>query len=147
MALDASQVLGSRQLAGVKVNPRGMAKRVAGGVAGRLPARIVYGQSDRATSATPSFGRLGYLAVTDDELALITLKSGLVTVKIDEVVVRIPRSDVASAELGSGVVTPITIGFADGGSWQLEVPPPNKKHAQAVVHALDADGLTESVDP
>jgi hypothetical protein len=136
MALDASQVMGSPQLAGVKVNPRGMAKRVAGGVAGRLPARIVYGSSDQTTSESPNFGRLAYLAVTDDELALIKLKSGLVTLKLDEVIMRIPRSDVASAELGSGIASPLTITFGNGDSWELEVPPPNQKHAQAVVHAL-----------
>jgi hypothetical protein len=137
MAFDASTVLGSPQLAGVKVNPRGMSKRVAGNVVGRLPARIVYGSSGQTTSEAPNFGRLAYLAVTDSELALIKLKSGLVTSKLDEVIVRIPRSDVVSAELGSGIVTPLAITFGNGDSWQLEVPPPNKKHAQAVVHALD----------
>jgi hypothetical protein len=136
MALDASQVLGSPQLAGVKVNPRGMSKRVAGGIAGQLPARIVYGASGQTTSEAPDFGRLAYLAVTDSELALIKLKSGLVTVKLDEVIVRIPRSEVVSAELGSGLVTPLTLMFGNGDSWRLEVPPPNKKHAEAVVHVL-----------
>jgi hypothetical protein len=136
MAFDASSVLGSPQLAGVKVNPRGMAKRVAGNVGGRLPARIVYGSSDQTTSQSPDFGRLAYLAVTASELALIKLKSGLMTSKLDEVIARVPRSDVASAELGSGMVTPLTIKFGDGDRWQLEVPPPNKKHAQDVVHAL-----------
>jgi len=113
-----------------------MAKRVGGAVAGELPARIVHGRSENTTSDAPKFGRLAYLAVTDSELALIKLKSGLVTVKLDEVIVRIPRTEVASAELGSGMVTPLTIKFGDGDTWQLEVPPPNKKHAQEVVHAL-----------
>ena len=137
MAFDASQVLGSPQLAGVKVNPRGMSKRVAGNVVGRLPARVVYGSAGPTTSEAPNFGRLAYLAVTDSELALIKLKSGLVRSKLDEVIVCVPRSDVVSAELGSGIVTPLTITFSNGDTWQLEVPPPNKKHAQAVVHALD----------
>ena len=137
MAFDASQVLGSPQLAGVKVNPRGMSKRVAGNVVGRLPARVVYGSGGPTTSEAPNFGRLAYLAVTDSELALIKLKSGLVRSKLDEVIVRVPRSDVVSAELGSGIVTPLTVTFSNGDTWQLEVPPPNKKHAQAVVHALD----------
>ena len=57
--------------------------------------------------------------------------------KLAEVIVRIPRSEVASAELGSGMVTPLTIKFGNGERWQLEVPPPNKKHAEALVHALD----------
>lgn len=74
--------------------------------------------------------------MTDRELALIRLRSGLVTVKLDEVLVRTPLSDVTSAELGSGVAAPLTIKFGNGDSWQLEVPAPNKKHAQAVVHAL-----------
>ncbi len=94
MALDASQLLGSPQLAGAKVNPRGMARRVARNVAGTLPARIAYGPNDRAPSETPSFGRLAYLAVTDRELALIKLRSGVVRVFLDEVVVRIPRTEV-----------------------------------------------------
>jgi hypothetical protein len=136
MAFDASTMLSSPQLAGVKVNPKGMAKRVSGGVAGSLPARIVYGKTDQTTSQTPNFGRLAYLAVTDSELALITLKSGLVTSKLDEVIARIPRSEVQSAELGSGLASPLKITFSNGDTWQLEVPPPNKKHAQAVVHAL-----------
>jgi hypothetical protein len=34
MALDASEMLGSAQLAGVQVNPRGMSKRVSSNLAG-----------------------------------------------------------------------------------------------------------------
>jgi hypothetical protein len=137
LAFDASTLIGSPQLAGVKVNPRGMSKRVAGNIGGRLPARVVYGSEGPTTSESPNFGRLAYLAVTHSELALIKLKSGLVTSKLDEVIVRIPRSDVSTVELGNGWVTPLTITFSNGDTWQLEVPPPNKKHAQAVVHALD----------
>ena len=136
MALDASQVLGSPQLAGAKVNPRGMARRVAGGVTGTLPARIAYGPSVRASAETPTFGRLAFVAVTESELALIKLKSGVVRVFLDEVVERVPRSAVASAELGGGVAPPLTIVFTDGSTWDLEVPRPSKGHAKAVVDEL-----------
>ena len=136
MALDASQILGSSQLAGAKVNPRGMAKHVAGGVTGTLPARIAYGQSVRPTFDTPKFGRLAYVAVTESELALIKLKSGVVRVFLDEVVQRVPRTDVASAELGGGVAPPLTIIFNDGSGWELEVPRPSKAHAKSVVDVL-----------
>jgi hypothetical protein len=136
MALDASQVLGSPQIAGVKVNPSGMAKRVGVAIAGTLPARIVHGPSGQTTSNAPKFGRLAYLAVTADELALVKLKSGLVTLKLEEVLARVPRSEVASAELGSGLAPPLAITFGSGESWQLEIPPPNRKHAQAVVDTL-----------
>ena len=145
MAFDASAVLGSPQLAGVKVNPRGMAKRMGRNIAGSVPARIVYGSSDRTTSESPDFGRLAYLAVTDSELALIKFKSGLVTSKLDEVIVRIPRSDVESAGLGRGLATPLTITFTDGDTWRLEVSLPNKKHAQAVVNALDGEAGTRTM--
>jgi hypothetical protein len=148
MALDASQVLGSPQLAGVKVNPRGAARsRVAGsagfGVGGILGGVIGATAGTRAerrqaqiASETPKFGRVGYLAVTEHELALIKLKSSLVTFELDEVIARVPRSDVASAELGRGLASSLTITFGNRDSWQLEVPRPQKKQAQAVVHAL-----------
>jgi hypothetical protein len=89
----------------------------------------------RVGSETPKFDRVAYLAVTEDELALIKLK-GLVTFTLDEVIARVPRSDVASAELGSGIASSLTITFGDRDSWQLEVPRPSKKNAQAVVDAL-----------
>jgi hypothetical protein len=152
MAIDASQVLGSPQLAGVKVNPRGLGKSrgasaSGASVGGAVGAAISATRQQKAgeqkaewasTSRTPEFGRLAYLAVSNAEVALIKLKSGLVTVKLDEVVVRLPRSDVRSAELGQGVSTaPLTISLANGDTWQLEVPGPSKKHAKAVVDALE----------
>jgi hypothetical protein len=149
MALDASQVLGSAQLAGVKVNPRGAGKTtmaasvgMGGGIVGAAigaGAGMKAGQQQAATAAaseTPKFGRLAYLAVTDGELALIQLRSGIMTVHLGDVIARIPRSDVTSAEIGGGVSPSLTITLGDGGSWQLEVPRPSKKHAQEVVHAL-----------
>lgn len=136
MAIDATPILGSRQLAGVKVNPKGMAKRVGRNVAGDLPARIVYGKSDPTKSDTPQFGRLAFLAVGEDELALIKLKSGIVSLKLDEVIARVGRGEIESADLAKGYVPALTITFTSGEIWQMEVPPPNKKQARAVVDAL-----------
>jgi len=111
MALDASHLPGSPQLAGVKVNPRGRARRVGGGVAGAvvgpvaggIGARIAVGRPDAATaSQTPAFGNLAYLAVTDSELALIKLKSGVVHVHLDVEVARI----VASLDATNEVIEP-----------------------------------------
>ncbi|HEY1777598.1 MAG TPA: hypothetical protein VGG41_15680 [Solirubrobacteraceae bacterium] len=137
MALDASQLLGSEQLAGVKVNPRGMARRVAGPIGGEVAARVVLGpRAERTASETPKFARLAYLVLTGDELALVELKSGIVKVHLGEVLKRTPRSEVASAELGKGLVPPLTIGFADGDRWELEVPGPSRKHARTLVDAL-----------
>ena len=56
-----------------------------------------------AESQTPQFGRLAWLALTSHELALVELKQdGLVGLRLQDVIERIPHSDVASAELGGG---------------------------------------------
>lgn len=136
-------------LSGAKVNARGFGKSqgakysgMGGGLVGSAigAARGMKADQEKvqiaAESETPDFGRLAYLAVTESELALIKLRSAVVTVHLDEVVARIPRSDVTSAELGGGVSPSLTITFGGGDSWQLEVPRPSKKHAQEVVHAL-----------
>jgi hypothetical protein len=150
MALDASQVLGSPQLAGVKVNPRGAGRSRGassvgvgvGGLVGGVISAAASTQADKRKAAyageseTPKFGRLAYLAVTEGELALIQLKSGMVTVHLGEVIARVPRGEVASAELGGGVSPSLEITFGGRGGWQLEVPRPSKKHAEEVVQAL-----------
>ena len=64
-----------------------------------------------------------YLAVTDEELALISYKSGS-TSKAGSVITRVPRSAVASAEVGKGAAPPLKITFADGGVWQFEISNP-----------------------
>ena len=136
MALDASAVLGSPQLAGVKVNPRGYAWRMARNQTGSLAARIVLGRQPAPGMAqTPRFGRLAFLAVTSDELALVGVSMG-VTLKVREVITRVPRGDLKTAELGRGYVAPLTITFCNGDTWRLETPPPSKRHARAVVRAL-----------
>ena len=151
MAIDASQLLGSPQRAGAKVQPRGFGKKVAAGstgmyVGGAVGAAISATRQQKAgkqqaqfaaDSQTPKFGRLAFLAVTDDELALIKLKSGLVSMKLDEVLARVPRSHVSGVELGTGVTTiPLTISFENAEVWQLEVPRVAKKDSEELVRIL-----------
>lgn len=152
MANDAGEVLGSPQLAGVKVNPRGMAKSksmgmsgmyagVIGAAAGAAAGMRAEKKQRRmaAESVTPKFGRLAYLAVTASEVALVEMKlKGMVGLELRDVIVRVPRSEVASAELGGGGLfsPPLTITFTNGSTWQLEVPRPNKKQAKEVVETL-----------
>ena len=90
-----------------------------------------------ADSQTPSFGRLAFLVVTDDELALVRLKSGLVSMKLDEVLTRAPRSEISEIELGEGRTTiPLTISFQSAEVWQLEIPRIAKKDGEEVVRVL-----------
>jgi hypothetical protein len=143
MAIDGSELLGAPQVAGVKVNPRGMAKRVAGnqmgvsaGLVGQATSKVMFRDVDATPVETPAFGRNALLAITADDVALIKLKSGMVTLKLDEVVARIPRTEVVSVELGGGVAPGLTIGFRNGATWKVEVTRPSKKLAEALVRTL-----------
>jgi hypothetical protein len=156
MAFDTSEILGAPQLAGVKVNPLGFGKKTAGkfggagaggGVGGAVSAGITNAMGMKAEkkarqaaaeSQTPQFGILAYLAVTERELALVELNRQGLSMHLGDVIERIPRSDVASAEVGRAVLfaPPLTFGFTNGNTWQLEVPRPSMKHAKQVVRAL-----------
>jgi hypothetical protein len=140
MALDASEILGSPQLAGVKVNRQGTTKKAYVGAVGTA---IIDKANERKgnvapESQTPDFGRLAWLAVTPDEVALIGFK-GLVTGKLNDVIARVPRSEVASAEVGGASIMispPLKIQFTSGESWDFEVPRPSRNDAVAVAGVL-----------
>jgi len=89
------------------------------------------------TSETPKFPRTAFLAVTDREVALLKIGSGGVNGRLEEVMARVPRSDVASAEVSGGMLRcDVTIKFTDGGSWELEVSRLIRRQAEQVAHAL-----------
>jgi hypothetical protein len=124
VAIDASSLLGSRQIAGVRVtNVRGQwgSRRVIDRLLSPLAA-VMLGRTPPIPAQTPKF-RAGYLAVTDSELALVQLAAGA-TLKPVDVVSRIPRSNVVSAQVGKGLSPQLTVRFADGEAWQFEIPNP-----------------------
>jgi hypothetical protein len=144
MAHNASELLGSPQLAGVTVESVGYARAtaLAPGPTNASPlergiaAKIVDPKGDRAQ--TPRFGA-GFLTVTSTELALIGLRSGAWAVNLSGVIARVPRSDVASAELhGGGSVGLLTIRFHNGDTWYVEVLKVHQRPAPKVVAALSA---------
>jgi hypothetical protein len=144
MAADASEALGAPQLAGSFVSPKGLTKQltagaagtVVGGAAGSMAAHMATGglQWDGA----PDFGRVGYVAVTAEEIAIVKGKSGLMKPKVgSEVIARAPRSEIAAVELDPGALkAALKVRFADGGHWEFEVPKIYRKTAQQVVRAL-----------
>ena len=146
MAADASGALGAPELAGSLVNPKGMTKKftasvaggVAGGAVGGMAARAAAGDAYAGAPDVPSFGRVGYLAVTDGEIALIKTKAGLMKMKVtDEVLARAPRSEIAAVGWDGGMMlSHLTITFADGAVWEFDVPKASKKTAEGVVKAL-----------
>jgi len=146
MADDASTALGAQELAGTFVNPKGMTKKataavtgqVAGGMAGTLAANMATGGAYSGTPEVPNFGRVGYLAATDSELALVKTKTGAFKMKIgDEVLARVPRSEIASTDLDEGrMLSHLKIEFSDGVAWEFDIPKQAKKSTQELVRAL-----------
>lgn len=140
MAHDASQLLGAQQLVGTTVNPRGYGRREGAarvGIVGPAIGYAVAKQGRQDASETPKFPRIAFLAVTDQEVALVKVGSGGVNGRLEEVMARVPRSDVASAEVSGGMLRcDATIKFTDGGSWELEVSRLIRRQAEQVVRAL-----------
>jgi hypothetical protein len=146
MGLDASRVLGSPQLAAAKVWPRGQAWRSAvrvnysadAIVLAPLIAWIMYGaRPDSSPAQTPRFGWVALLAVTKDELALVSLKSRAPAAVIG----RVPLGEVKAFDLGHARgVWPLTVTFGNGDNWRLEVPRFNKKAAGAVAFVVSGQG-------
>jgi hypothetical protein len=129
MAIDISQFLNSPQLAAAKVERRGTSWRLASRqyssplahLIAPLVVRLMLGPKPELGGAqTPAFGA-GVLAVTEDELVLVGLTSGLAQ-KQAGVISRVPLGEVQACELKCARLTsPLTITFRDGGSWLLEV--------------------------
>jgi hypothetical protein len=152
MALDVSQELGSPQLAGMPVCPRGQAWRQASRqnysllavLVAPLAARIVFGRRpDAAPAQTPQFGQVAWLVVTKDELALVRRRKGRNGVTF-EAISRVPLAEVRAFDLGRGrLVSPLTITFGDGGTWRLETQPYRKWRATAA--AAVVSGLLQHV--
>jgi hypothetical protein len=143
---DPSGALGGHQIAGTWVNRRGTAKTlvstVAGGqiagAVGSFAAGQVAGRSSAVVIETPEFGRNAYLAVGEDDVALVKAKQGLMKLRVtDEVVARAARSQVSGAELGGGkLACPLTITFGDGARWEFDIPRAGRSAAQRVVTSL-----------
>ena len=140
MAHNASQLLGAQQLAGTTVNPRGYGWKEGAARVGVVGPAIGYAATKRAkenTSDAPDFPRIAFLAVTDQEVALLKIGSGGLNGKLEQVLARMPRGDVASAKVSPGVLrTNLTINFTGGGTWELEVSPLLRQKVVQVVHAM-----------
>jgi hypothetical protein len=122
--IDASDLLGAPQIAGVEVSPVGFfraseAKAAHATTGGFVPGTIRPTISERlgseraaeerrqdaaASKSTPNYGNWGHLAVTDTELALTTTEPGKGGVgrRLGQLVTRVPRGTVAHVELAGG---------------------------------------------
>jgi hypothetical protein len=138
-----SNALGAPEIAGTLVNPKGYAKktvaRTAGrqvaGLVGSVAAGLAAGQS--GAPDLPDFGRVGYVAVSETDVAVLKTKTGWKMTPTEEVIVRALRSELASVEFDEGrMVSHLNLTFANGHVWHFDVPRSDKKTAKAVVAAL-----------
>jgi hypothetical protein len=146
MANDASQALGAPEVAGTLVSPRGLTKKMSmgtagsqvGGLVGSLAASALTSKTAKATPEMPSFGRSGYLAASETELILTkTSQLGWKPHTKGDALVRVPRGEVQSVDFEKGkVLSQLKLTFADGNTWQFEIPRANRKGAEEFTTAL-----------
>jgi hypothetical protein len=140
MAGEGSAALGAAELAGAMVNPRGFGKKASagaiGGVVGAVAASAVAGRS--SASDVPAFGRVGYLAASEAEVALIKTKSGALKMKVtDQVLARAPRDELDTVALKDGkLLSHLRLQFTNGTVWEFDVPKIGKKNAKHLVTVL-----------
>jgi hypothetical protein len=139
--------LGAPEIAGTLVNPKGYAKksvaRVAGrevaGLVGSVAAGLAVGDPGQEAPDLPDFGRVGYVAVSETDVALLKTKMGWKMTPTDEVLARASRSELASVDFDEGkMVSHLTLQFVNGRLWQFDVPRSDKKTAKAVAAALES---------
>ena len=145
MSTDASAALGAPEIAGTLVNPKGYVKKAVAATAGREVAGLIGSaaatlaarERSQSVAALPDFGRVGYLAVSATEVALVKTKYGWKMTPTDEALARAPTSALASVEWDEGrLVSHLNLSFTDGAVWSFDVPKSDKKTARAVVAAL-----------
>lgn len=144
MAADGSGALGAPEIAGTLVNPKGYAKKVVARTAGREVAGLVgdlaagHAAHDKSVADLPDFGRVGYLAVSATEVALVKTKYGWKMTPTDEALARAPRNELASVEWDEGrLISHLRVHFTAGQVWEFDIPKADKKAAKAVVAALE----------
>src|SRR3954468_15145957 len=98
------------------------AGNVVGGMAGRFAADVATGLGKY--EGAPDFGTVGYVAVTETEVAIVQAKKGAFKPKVgDEVLARAARSSVEAVDFDKGALKgDLKIRFADGGWWEFEIP-------------------------
>jgi hypothetical protein len=152
MAIDASELIGAPQIAGVKVMARGATMGRAmnqggvavGGLIGAAGGALAGGKASKKGASgrgdTPEFKGQALLALTDTEVVLVKLKQGAISAKPTEVIARAPRGEVSEAKLDNGLVPKLSITFADGSAWAMDVPRVVKKQGDTgrIVELLGA---------
>jgi hypothetical protein len=144
MAGEVEKALGAPEVAGTLVNPKGLMKKTVASTAGREVAGLVGSLAagaatrERGAPDLPSFGRVGYVAVSDTEVAVLKTRTGWKMHPTEEVLARAPRSELTSVELDEGrMVSHLRLRFNNDKLWEFDIPRSDKKAAKSVVAALE----------
>jgi hypothetical protein len=139
---DASSLLGAKEVAGVEVSSKGLARKLTAALAGQVTG-AAHAVPDEGPSPLPAFGRTGYLAVSKRDLILVKMRSGLLTMKLtDTVLARVPRKQIASLQWDGGkMLSRLAITFSNGVVWELDVTNASRRSAESVVRALGRKDL------
>lgn len=117
-----------------------MTGAVAGAAGSAARAATDTVANNRASGASPLQGgpaALGVLAITDDEVVLLSGRRGMIRAKATGVAGRLPRRGLVDAELGRArLQAPLRLTWDDGSSWELAVPRKFVKQARGIVEQL-----------
>ena len=146
MAGDGSRGLSGPEVVGTLVSPRGLTKKMTiraaggqlGGVVGTFAANVATRDATKGAPDVPGFGRIGYLAASETELALTkTTSLGWKPRSTGEALARVPRTELESVELDQGkVISHLKLHFSNGVVWEFEVAKAHKKGAKEFVTRL-----------
>jgi hypothetical protein len=130
-------------LAAVFVTARGDAMATGltvgiGGIAGAA-AGVAADRRSEGVATLPR-GKLAYLTVTADQVVILRAKRGAFKPKAtDEVMVELPRSEIASAHYRKGkVVGILELALSDGQTWAFDVGRAFATGGMRVAHELGA---------
>jgi len=129
MIKNGDEVAGSTLLGGVKVLGSGSGRMMAGGV-----AKLAFG-GVRESPLKPR--QLAVVALTAEDFLLLNFKHGAIHPIATGVLARIPRAEVAGAEVPRSIsMNRMTVAFIDGSVWNFEVTKPNAGKARAIAELI-----------
>lgn len=139
----AAAILGEPVEKTTIVSPRGQGKKMfTAGMAGQLGGVAGAMVADRkmktgATGLENLKGSHMVLALGSSQLAFFTMKRGLMSNGVGELLAQIPRAEVQSFTVGGGMMTAeVTITLADGTEVALETPKANKGKTEGLAKAM-----------
>lgn len=139
----AAEKLGEPVVAGVVVASKGHLLKMGvtagvGGLVGAAAGAAVGARTERNTQLINDYKGLMYIGLGPTKLGIYGVKRGLLKNSITEMLLSVPRAEVASLEVGKGFTAPVTITLKDGTAYTMEVARAFKSKAEKLEKAFNA---------